>query len=98
MRIFSKGTLRGFWEEYLDARASLETWYQLVELINFENPNMVIKFFKDADVVKNGRIVFNICKNKYRLIAKFEYERQMVFVRFVGTHKDYDKIGNIKDI
>ena len=98
MRIFSKGTLRGFWEDYPDARASLETWYQLVELINFENPNMVIKFFKDADVIKNGRIVFNICNNKYRLIAKFEYERQMVFVRFVGTHKDYDKIENIKDI
>ena len=98
MRIFSKGTLRGFREDYPDARASLETWYQLVELINFENPNMVIKFFKDADVVKNGRIVFNICNNKYRLIAKFEYERKMVFVRFIGTHKDYDKIENIKDI
>ena len=63
--------------------------------MSFETPNQVIRHFKGADTVGNGRIVFNIARNKYRLIAKFEYEKKLVFVRFIGTHKEYD---NIKDI
>lgn len=98
MKIFPKDTLRDLWKQYPDARASLETWYQVIESMTFENTNQIIGFFSDADVVKNGRIVFNICKNKYRLIAKFEYERQMIFVRFIGNHKENDKFENIKDL
>lgn len=98
MRIFSKGTLRKFWEEYPDARPSLEFWYDTVESTPFQNPNEVINHFKTADTVGNGRIVFNITGNKYRLIAKFQYEIQFVFVRFIGTHKEYDKIQDIANI
>ena len=98
MRIFSKGTLRKFWEKYPDARPSLEFWYDAIEKASFQNPNEVINFFKTADTVGNGRIVFNIAGNKYRLIAKFQYEIQFVFVRFIGTHKEYDKIQNIANI
>ena len=82
MRIFSRGTLRTFWEAYPDARASLEFWFETIEKMNFDNPNQVIGYFKEADIVGNGRIVFNIARNKYRLVAKFEYERKFVFVRF----------------
>ena len=98
MRIFTKGTLRDFWEEYPDSMASLQTWYEVNEEIDFISPNEVIALFKDSDIVGNGRIVFNICKNKYRLIAKYEYTKGFVFVRFIGTHKEYDKIKDIKDI
>ena len=98
MRIFSKGTLRNFWEKYPDARSALETWHSILEEIDFKNPNEVIKFFKDADTIKNNRIVFNICKNKYRLIVKFEYQLNFAFVRFIGTHKEYDKLSDIENI
>jgi mRNA interferase HigB len=98
MRIFSKGTLRAFWETYPDARPSLETWYATIERMTFKNPNEVIRFFKDSDTVKNNRIVFDICDNKYRLIVKFEYQFQYAFIRFIGTHKEYDKIKKIETI
>lgn len=98
MRIFTRGTLRAFWDQKPDARPALEFWYDAVEKNRFQNPNEVISFFKNADTVGNGRIVFNVTHNKYRLVAKFEYERQLVFVRFIGTHKDYDKIEDIKNI
>ncbi len=64
------------------------------EEYDFNSPNEVITLFKDADTVGNGRIVFNICHNKYRLVAKYEYS----FVRFLGTHKEYDKIEDIKNL
>ncbi|HEV7381966.1 MAG TPA: type II toxin-antitoxin system HigB family toxin [Dyadobacter sp.] len=98
MRVFTKATLRDFWDKTPDARASLEFWYDTIEKTNFSSPNEVIWFFKNADRVGNGRIVFNITHNKYRLVAKFEYEMQFVFVRFLGTRSAYDKIEDIKNI
>lgn len=98
MRIFTKGTLRDFWEEFPDSEKPLKTWYEVIEEREFLTPNEVITLFKSADIVKNGRIVFNICRNKYRLIAKFEYEKQFVFVRFIGTHKEYDDVEDIENI
>jgi mRNA interferase HigB len=98
MRIFSKGTLRSFWEEYPDAKPSLEFWYDTIENTDFDYPSEVIALFKNADTVGNGRIIFNIARNKYRLIAKFQYGSKLVFVRFIGTHKEYDKIENIENI
>ena len=70
----------------------------LREDTDFEYPQQVIAFFKNADMVGNGRIVFNIARNKYRLIAKFQYEKQFVFIRFIGTHKEYEKIEDIESI
>jgi len=98
MRILSKSTLRDFWEQHPDSRPSLEFWYDVVDGINFNNSNEVISYFNTADVIGNGRIVFNICRNKYRLIVKFEYERKFAFVRFIGNHNDYDKLKNIENI
>jgi mRNA interferase HigB len=98
MRIYSFKTIRQFWEKYPDSKPALEFWYDTVENNNFKNPNEVIKYFKNADTVKNGRIVFNITFNKYRIVAKFEYEKASVFVRFIGTHKEYDKITDITTI
>ncbi len=61
----------------------------------FNNLSEVTRFFKDADTLKNNRIIFDICKNKYRLIVKFEYQFQSAFIRFIGTYKAYDKLKNI---
>ena len=98
MRIFTRGTLKQFWDNHADARPALEFWYDSVEKTSFKSPVEVLNFFKNADTVGNGRIVFNVAHNKYRLIAKFEYEKQLVFVRFLGTHAEYDRIRNIKEI
>ena len=98
MRILSKGTLRKFWEEYPDAKASLEFWYETIDNAEYQTPNEIIASFNGADTVGNNRIVFNIARNKYRLIVKFEYKYQYAFVRFIGTHKEYDKIDDIQDI
>jgi mRNA interferase HigB len=98
MRIYSFKTLREFWGKHPDARISLEIWHDRMLKTTYENPNQVIKDFSDADTVGNGRIVFNIAHNKYRLIAYFRYNFFTVYVRFVGTHKEYDKIKNIENI
>jgi mRNA interferase HigB len=98
MRIIAKKTLREFWETNIDAREELSEWYQSIEDGTFKLPQEVIQLYPDADIVGNNRIVFNICYNKYRLIALFKYNIQMVFIRFIGTHKEYDKIHDIKNI
>ena len=98
MRVLVKKTLKEFWERYPDAELYLVNWYHIVLKANWENPNQVIKTFPAADIIGNNRIVFNICHNKYRLIVVFRYKKQMAFVRFIGTHKEYDRITNIKNV
>lgn len=100
MRIVAKGTLRAFWEQpaYRDSEQQLSAWYQFITEHDWNNPNEIIAFFRGSDQVGNGRIVFNICHNKYRLIVYFRYEIQIGYVRFIGTHNQYDQIGDIKNI
>lgn len=98
MRIITKGTLRTFWESYPDAEQALKVWYEEISDCNFETPNEVIEAYPTADVMGNNRIVFNICGNKYRLIVVFRYALKRVYIRFIGTHKQYDKIKDIKNI
>jgi mRNA interferase HigB len=98
MRIYSHKTLKEFWDQYPDARTSLEMWYEKMEENTYETPNQVIKDFKDADIIGNGRVVFNIALNKYRLVAYFRYKFHAVYVRFIGTHKEYDKIKDISNL
>jgi mRNA interferase HigB len=98
MRIFSKGTLRRFWELYPDARPSLEFWYETMQKNNFKNPMELLATFNRADVIGKGRVVFDIAGNKYRLVAKIQYEIQFVYIRFIGTHPEYDEIKDIANI
>ena len=98
MRIITKGTLRDFWEEYPDSEQELKIWYEKMKKAKYQNSNDVIQDTPKTDTVGNNRIVFNICRNKYRLIALFRYKLQRVYIRFIGTHKEYDKIENIRDI
>lgn len=96
-RIFSKSTLKKFWEKFPDAEQHLKTWYQTVMNENWTTPNDVKKTYRNASILKNNMIVFNIKGNKYRLIAKFNFEKQWVFIQFIGTHHEYDNI-NINQI
>jgi mRNA interferase HigB len=100
VRIISKGTLREFWEkpEYADAEQPLKSWYKEITGLDWKNPHEITDYFKDTDAVGNGRIVFNICRNKYRLIVYFRYDLFIGYVRFLGTHKQYDRIEDIKNI
>jgi mRNA interferase HigB len=98
MRIITKGTLRDFWEEYPDSEQELKNWYDKMKNAKYQNANDVIQDTPKTDTVGNNRVVFNICHNKYRLIALFRYNLQRVYIRFIDTHKEYDKIKNIKEI
>ncbi|MFN0174727.1 MAG: type II toxin-antitoxin system HigB family toxin [Saprospiraceae bacterium] len=100
MRIITKKRLEVFGKEYPDTKTSLKFWYDIVTANSFYSVQDVIAVFNTADYVGNERIVFNIAHNKYRLIAKFRFHKraQRVYIRFVGTHAEYDKIKDIEHI
>jgi mRNA interferase HigB len=91
-RIIAKRTLREFWEKHSDAEQYLKTSHETAKTANWKNPYDVKETYANASILKNGRIVFNIKGNAYRLVVKFNFERQWAFIRFIGTHSEYDKI------
>lgn len=91
-RIISKKALRDFWHKHADSEQYLKTWYETTKNSAWKSPNEVKQTFINASVLKNNRIVFNVKGNSYRLIVKFNFERQWAFIRFIGTHAEYDKI------
>ena len=92
-RIFSKKTLREFWSKYPDSEQYLKTWFYTTMNTTWRTPNEVKQTFANASILKDNRIVFNIKGNTYRLLTKFNFEKQWVFIRFIGTHSEYDKIN-----
>jgi mRNA interferase HigB len=91
-RIISKRTLRDFWEEHPDTEEALKSWHSEAKSANWQNPAEIKAQFGNASILKDSRVVFNICGNKYRLIVKINYAASIIFIRFVGTHKEYDAI------
>jgi len=91
-RILAKSTLREYWELYPDTEQYLKTWYDTAMNADWKTPADVKQTYANASILKNSRIVFNIKGNSFRLIAKFNFEKQWIFIRFVGTHSEYDKI------
>lgn len=91
-RIFSKSTLREYWVKHPDTEQYLKTWYDTVMSSEWKTPNDVKKTYVNASILKDSRIVFNIKGNDYRLIVKFNFEKQWAFIKFIGTHVEYDKI------
>jgi len=91
-RIFAKSTLRKFWEKHPDSEQYLKTWYETATNSNWKSPNDVKNSYAHVSILKDGRIVFNIKGNDYRLVVKFRFDKQLGFVRFIGTHSEYDKI------
>lgn len=100
MRVVSKTRLKEFWEQYPDAQTGLLHWFEKItdEDKKYQKPSDITTDFKGADYVGDGRIVFNIAKNKYRLIVLFIFQTQICYVRFVGTHSDYDKLKKIDEV
>jgi len=92
MRVIAKKVLREFWEKHADAVQQLRTWYREALKASWNNPADIKKEYVRASILKGGKVVFDICGNKYRLVVDINYERQWVFIRFIGTHTDYDKI------
>ena len=93
MRVIAKRTLRAFWEKCEDAKEPLEAWHHEVLRRAWKTPNEVKKQFRNASILKGGRAVFNIAGNKYRLVVAIDYVLQVVFVKFIGTHAQYDQIN-----
>ncbi|NOZ35375.1 MAG: type II toxin-antitoxin system HigB family toxin [Chlorobi bacterium] len=93
MRIIAKGTLRRFWAKHKDCEEQLKSWYSEVSKINWSNPNELKEEYPSASILEDNRIVFNIKGNNYRLIVKINYEYKIMWIRFIGTHGEYDKIN-----
>jgi mRNA interferase HigB len=94
MRIISVSTLKEFWARpgCDDAEQPLRTWVKVVREAEWSRPTVIKKMFRSADVLPNGRAIFDIGGNKYRLVAAIHYRGKRIYVRFIGTHKEYDKI------
>ena len=91
-RIFAKSTLRQFWKKYPDSEQYLKTWYDTAMNSDWKTPADVKQTFISASILKESRVVFNIKGNSFRLVAKFNFEKQWIFIRFIGTHSAYDRI------
>lgn len=93
MRLIALGTLREFWRIYPDSKEQLQAWYQLLKSAVWKSPNDVKRQFRSASIIGGNRVVFNIAGNKYRLIVKIHYNTGIVYVRFIGTHREYDAVN-----
>jgi mRNA interferase HigB len=92
MRIYAKSTLRAFWIRHPDAEEPLRTWYEVVNEAAWSSPAEVKQRYPNVSILRNNRLVFNIKGNDYRLVASVHYDKQRIFVRFVDTHRQYDRI------
>ncbi len=93
MRIISLSTLSNFWKSgYADAEQSLKSWFKETKNAEWISPNIIKKNYPSASILNNNRVVFNIKGNNYRLIVSINYDYAIVYIRFIGTHAQYDKI------
>lgn len=95
MRVIAKSRLRHYWNkrQYREAEQQLRAWYDEIKKGSWKNFNEIKQDYPTASIVGNDRVVFNIKGNVFRLIVKFEFKMNAVFIRFFGTHKEYDKIN-----
>lgn len=96
MRIVSRKTLRDFWEKYPRAQKPLQAWYADAKQAHWKSPNDIKRTYCNASFVANNRVVFNIKGNDYRLVVAINYDYEVLYIRFVGTHVEYDKIDVTK--
>ena len=96
MNIISKRTLVQFYEKHSQAKTPLEVWHQDAKKAEWKTPDDIKKTYANASFLEDNRVVFNIKGNKYRLVVRINYEYRMVWIRFIGTHAEYDKIDAAK--
>src|SRR5579862_6033133 len=92
MRIIVFRTLREFWEEHPDSEQQLRAWYQDAKRAEWKTPTEVKDAHRNASIVANNRIIFNIKRNDYRHVVQVRHDLQIIYIRLVGSHMDYDKI------
>jgi mRNA interferase HigB len=92
MRIIAKRTIREFWEKHPGSEEALRTWFRESSGRRRYNQNQLKDHFGHIRILGANRIIFNICGNKYRLIVEVNYPRGWFFIRFIGTHTEYDRI------
>ena len=96
LRIISKKIVREFWEKHADSQQQLKSWFQETSAVQWKGPKDIKKVYPSASFLADNRVVFNINGNTYRLIVKINYDYSMIWIRFVGTHAEYDKIDATK--
>ena len=84
--------MRDFWGLHPDSEQQLKAWYQEILKAEWASPNKIKIEYPSASLLSDNRVVFNIKGNRYRLIVKISYDYQMIWIRFIGTHAEYDKI------
>ncbi len=92
MRIVALRTLREFWESRPAAEGPLRFWYQTVDKAEWKTPADIKLSFNTVDIRPRNRVIFDIGGNKFRIVAVVLLKSQVVYIRFVGTHEDYDRI------
>ena len=95
MRIISRKMLKEFWERHPDAEQALLAWHADVKRANWRSPSDIKRDYKYASFLANNRVVFNVKGNSYRLVAAVQYDFGIVYIRFVGTHQEYDYIDAV---
>ncbi len=92
MRIIARKTLKEHWQRRHDSEQALKAWFAEAENASWSSPAEVKAKYGSATILKDGRVIFNICGNRYRLIVRISYEFYTIYIRFVGTHEEYDAI------
>lgn len=92
VRVIAKKTLKEFWEDHNDCEQQLKSWYEEASGASWKTPNDIKRDYPSASVLEDNRVVFNIKGNNYRLIVKINYRFGMVWIRFIGTHVEYDQV------
>ncbi len=92
MRVITKQRLSQVWQKHKDAEEPLKAWFKEAEHARWKTPNDIKARYRSADFLSNNRVVFNIKGNHYRVIVQIHYDRQIVYIRFAGTHQEYGRI------
>jgi mRNA interferase HigB len=93
VRTIAKKALREFWRAHADSEQPLKAWHKEVEKAKWDSPNDLKLLYPSASILQDNRVVFNIKGNNYRLIVKINFDFQICWIRFIGTHAEYDKIN-----
>ena len=92
MRVISRKTLKQFWEKHVDAKDWLEDWCAEAKSSVWKSPEEIKKRYSSTSILSGNRAVFNVCGNHYRLIIQVNYRYGIIYIRFIGTHAEYDKV------
>jgi mRNA interferase HigB len=93
VRVIARRALKDFYARHKDAQSQLDAWWHEAKNAKWSSPPDVKNPYRTASLLGNSTVVFNICGNKYRLVVRINYSMQIVFIRFIGTHGEYDRIN-----